>query len=407
MKAGTPPPLRGRTARAWIELNLAALRHNAAVLQNALPAGCRLMAVLKGNAYGHGDTVIGRALSRAGVRGYAVATLEEGIRLRRCGVRGEILILGCTPAAEAGRLAFWRLTQTVADAGHARALAAAGRRLPRPLRVHIALDTGMHRLGLPAETPADLAALGEAYTLPGLRVTGSYSHLCTVECAGEEAAAFVRRQSERFFAAVEALRAAHLEPGRVHLQASYGILEWPGMPCGWARAGVALLGAVRPDVAHPLPLRPVLRLKARVCSVRGLAAGEAAGYARAFVAPRPSRIATVGIGFVDGVPRGVGDLGGGLGGSPEARAKNGCSGASLLLRGRRAPVVGRLCMDQLLLNVTDIPEAAPGDVVTLIGPDGPEEITALELAGYGSTVPELLGRLGQRLPRIALRGEGR
>lgn len=395
------PPQRGRTARAWIELDLDALRHNARVLQAALPEGCRLMAVLKANAYGHGLAAIGRALSRAGVRGYAVATLEEGIRLRKCGVRGEILILGYTPAGEAWRLFFWRLTQTVADAEHARALSAAG----LPLRVHIALDTGMHRLGLPVDTPAALAALGDVCTLPGLEITGTYSHLCTVECAGEEAAAFVRQQTGLFFEAVEQMRAAGLEPGRVHLQASYGILELPGLACGYARAGVALLGTVRPDVAHPLPLRPVLSLKARVASVRTIRPGETAGYARAFAAKRKTRIATVGIGFVDGVPRGVGDIGGGVGSLGSANAANGCTGACLLLHGRRVPVVGRLCMDQLLLDVTGIPDAAPGDIVTVIGKDGAEEVTALELAGYGSTVPELLGRLGQRLPRIPVKGK--
>lgn len=396
----TAPPMRGRTARAWIELDLDALRHNARVLQAALPENCRLMAVLKANAYGHGLAVIGRALSRAGVRGYAVATLEEGILLRKSGVRGEILILGYTPAGEARRLFFWRLTQTVADAEHARALSAAG----LPLRVHIALDTGMHRLGLPADTPAALAALGEVYTLPRLKITGTYSHLCTVECAGKEAAGFVQKQTGLFFGAVAWLRAAGLEPGRVHLQASYGILELPGLACGYARAGVALLGTVRPDTAHPLPLQPVLSLKARIASVRTIAPGETAGYARAFAARRETRIATVSIGFVDGVPRGAGDIGGGVGSTGKGNAENGCTGACLLLHGRRVPVVGRLCMDQLLLDVTELPDAAPGDIVTVIGKDGTEEVTALELAGWGSTVPELLGRLGQRLPRIPVEG---
>lgn len=376
-----PPPPKGRTARAWAEIDLAALRRNAEVLQNALPAGCLLMPVLKANAYGHGLVLTGRTLSRAGVRAFAVATLEEGIQLRKAGVRGEILILGYTPAACAWRLFFWGLTQTVADAAHARALSAMG----LPLKVHIALDTGMHRLGLPAAAPEDLAALREVFLLPGLEIRGVYSHLCTVEDRTAEDAAFVQTQVRAFFAAVEGLRAAGLDPGRVHLQASYGILQLPGLACGYARAGVAVLGAVRADVKNPLPLLPVLSLRARVACVRRVAAGETAGYARAFCARRESLLATVCIGFVDGVPR---NLGG--------------SGGTLLLRGKRAPVVGRVCMDQLLLDVTDIPDTAPGDVVTLIGRDGEEEVTAVELAGYGSTVPALLGRIGARLPRIAV-----
>ncbi len=375
------PPPKGRTARAWAEIDLAALRRNAQVLQSALPAGCLLMPVLKANAYGHGLALAGRALSRAGVRAFAVATLEEGVQLRRAGVRGEILILGYTPAACAWRLFVWGLTQTVADAAHARALSAAG----LPLKVHIALDTGMHRLGLPAATPEDLEALREVFLLPGLEIRGVYSHLCTVEGRTAEDAAFVQTQTDAFFAAVEWLRAAGFDPGRVHLQASYGILQLPGLACGYARAGVAVLGAVRADVKNPLPLVPVLSLRARVACVRRVPAGQTAGYARAFTARRETLLATVCIGFVDGEPR---NLGG--------------SGASLLLRGRRAPVVGRVCMDQLLLDVTDIPDAAPGDLVTLIGRDGEEEVTAVELAGYGSTVPALLGRLAARLPRIAV-----
>lgn len=380
----TAPPPKGRTARAWAEIDLDALRYNAKVLQAFLPAGCLLMPVLKANAYGHGLALTGRALSRAGVRAFAVATLEEGVALRKAGVRGEILILGYTPAACAFRLWFWQLSQTVADAAHARALSAAG----LPLKVHIALDTGMHRLGLPAVTPQEQAALQEIFLLPGLKICGVYSHLCTVEGSSCAEKAFVKNQTDAFFAAVNRLRAAGLDPGRVHLQASYGILQLPPLPCGYARAGVALFGAVRKDVRTPLPLRPVLSLRARVACVRRVAAGDSAGYGLDFTARRETLLATVSIGFVDGVPRAM----------PE-------HGASLLLHGRRAPVVGRVCMDQLLLDVTGIPNVQPGDAATLIGRDGGEEITALELARCGSTVPELLGRLGARLPRIPAEGK--
>ena len=376
-----PPGGPGPRARAWRELDLAALRHNARVLQAALPAGCRLMAVVKADAYGHGLRPAARCLQRAGVRGFAVATLAEGIALRRAGVRGTVLVLGWTDPAEAARLWAWRLTAAVAGPEHGRALAAAG----QGVRVHLAVDTGMHRLGLPWDDPD---ALAELFALPGLRVTGVFSHLCVSDSAAPADRAFTREQARRFAAAVEALRARGLDPGAVHLQASYGIwnadtLAGAAPPCAWARAGIALYG-VTSDAAPvdaPLDLRPALALRARVAAVRRLAAGEGAGYGLAFRAARPTTLAVVAIGYADGLPRSLPRQGG-----------------RVLVRGVFCPMVGRMCMDQLLVDVTDAPDAAPGDIATLLGTDGSAAIRAEELAARCGTITnELLSRLGSRL----------
>ncbi len=340
------------------------------------------MAVVKADAYGHGAVIAARALWRHGVRAFAVATMEEGIELRRAGIRGTILVLGWTPAQFARRLARWHLSQTIADEAHARALSAQGVRLD----VHLALDTGMHRLGVAWD---DLDAQMRIFALPGLRIRGTFSHLSVADSLSKADVAFTREQSRRFFSAIKALRGRGCDPGPVHLQASYGILNHPTGPCDFARAGIALYGVTSDSqpTARTADLWPVLSLRARVASVRALAPGESAGYGRAFTARRPTKLAAVAIGYADGLPR---DL-------PER-------GGEVLLHGHRAPAVGRLCMDQMLVDATDVPDVRPGDVATLIGRDGAAQISAVDLARQcGVLTNELLSRLGGRLGLRALR----
>ena len=378
LSALRPLPLRPK-ARAWREVDPDALAHNAAALQGLLAPGQELMAVVKADAYGHGAVRTARCLRRAGVRAFAVACLAEGVALRRAGVRGVILILGYTAPEDAALLRRWHLTQTVADAAHGKALAAQGRRV----HVHLALDTGMHRLGVPAEDRAALAALfGER----NLIVDGVFSHLCVPDSPAEADRAYTRRQLEAFYAAVAWLRGAGYDPGAVHVQASYGLLNLPPQPCRYARAGIVLYGV--PSDGAPTrcwpDLRPVLSLRARVASVRSLAAGEAAGYGLAFRAERETRLAVAAVGYGDGLPRDLPQRGG-----------------QALVHGRRVPMVGRMCMDQLFLDVTAVPETGPGDVVTLLGRDGDEAIPAEELAARcGTLTNELLAHLSPRLPLV-------
>ena len=368
------------TARAWREVDLAALGHNAQVLRNTLAPGTELMAVVKAEAYGHGGAVTARTLQRAGVRAFAVACLAEGIALRKAGIRGTILILGYTSPEEAPLLTRWHLTQTVADIDHGRALAAQGRRV----HVHLALDTGMHRLGIPAEHREEIR---EMFRLPNLVVDGVFSHLYVSDSLEAEDVAYTQEQLTLFYDTVAWLRAAGYDPGKVHIQASYGIWNLPKQPCAYVRAGIALYGVRSDDapVQRNLDLRPVLSLRARVASVRTLSAGESAGYGRAFRAERETQLAVVTIGYADGLPRDLPQRGG-----------------QVLIQGRRCPMVGRMCMDQLLVDVSDLPEVAPGDTVTIIGRDGGQVIRAEELAACCGTITnELLSRLGMRLPIVS------
>lgn len=367
------------TARAWREIDLEALAWNARELQGALAPGCRLMAVLKADAYGHGAVAAAKMLMRQGVEAFAVACMEEGITLRQAGVKGVILVLGYTPPELAECLAHWQLTQTAVDADHAARLSRQG----VPLQVHLALDTGMHRLGIPAQ---DHLALTQVFQLPSLKITGVFSHLCVSDSTSQEDEAYTHWQLEQFYAAVDWLRSCGWDPGAVHIQASYGVWNLPPQPCAYARVGIALYGVAsdKAPLRRSLDLRPVLSLRARVALVRDIPAGSGAGYGLAFRAERDTRLAVVSIGYADGLPRDLAQRGG-----------------VLLLHGRRCPMVGRLCMDQLLVDVTDIPEVRAGDCATLIGRDGREELRAEEVAQCCGTISnELLSRLGTRLPKV-------
>lgn len=368
------------TARAWRQVDLTALAHNAKLLRRQ--AGCPLMAVIKADGYGHGAVKTARTLRRQGVRSFAVATLPEAIALRRAGILCEILVLGYTAPGEAALLARWRVSQALVSEEYAQALNGQGRKV----RAHLALDTGMHRLGINA---ADQEALRRVFALPNLKIQGVFSHLCVADGLSAEAVAYTQGQAQRFFEAVEGLRAAGIDPGRTHLQASYGLLNLPPLGCGLARPGLALYGVYEDaaPVQRRLELWPALSLKARVAAVRRLKTGEGAGYGLAFTAARPTLLAVVSIGYADGLPRGLAAHGG-----------------EVLVRGKRAPVVGRLCMDQMLVDVTDVGQVSMGDAVTVIGRDGPEEIRAEELAARCGTITnELLAGLS---PRLGLVYEG-
>lgn len=277
------------TSRAWRELGAAALAHNVSVLRGALPPGCELMAVVKADAYGHGMSAVVPQLLSLGVRSFAAATLDEGSQLRALGAEGTVLILGCTSPQRAGELACLGLTQTVADLAHAEALSAQG----VPLRVHLKIDTGMHRLGIAWDAPGAASAV---FHMENLTVDGIYSHLCCADSLAPGDVSFTREQIRRFYALTAALAAQGISLPKLHLQSSYGLLNYPELRCDYARVGLALYGAAEGTAARSLGLRPVLSFRARVASVRDVAKGESVGYDRAFTARRKSRIAVLPIG---------------------------------------------------------------------------------------------------------------
>ena len=369
------------TSRAWVEVDSATLLDNARRLEEFMPESTHLMAVLKADAYGHGAVRSALELNRIGVNAFAVACCAEGVELRRAGVRGLILILGYTDVNEWRTLARYRLTQCGVDAAYVHELSAAAK---RTVSVHLKVDTGMHRLGESWEHVDDIAG---CYSLPHVRVTGMFTHLCVSDSLSEGDVGFSNTQLERFFSLAGELERRGINPGELHTQSSYGIVNYPDRRCAYGRAGVALYGVKSDehDGVKAWPeLAPALSLKARIGLVRDVPAGDSVGYGREFVAERPSKLAVLPIGYGDGVFR---------------CAMHG--GAEALVRGVRCPIVARICMDQLCLDVTDVPGVARGDVATFIGRDGAGQISCEEFAARCGTITnEVLSRLGKRLPKV-------
>ncbi len=355
--------------RCWIEISEKNLCNNVAALRRQLPSGCQLMAVVKDNAYGHGAVAVCHQLNKLGVRAFAVATLDEGVELRQNGILGDILVLGYTDPGRARSIKKYDLIQTLISLEHAVSLDSVG----VPLRAHIAVDTGMHRLGIDCRQEADIK---KCYQLKHIRVEGIFSHLCHADSREPSSIAFTNKQAAAFFNLLKTLK----NPGKTHLQNSHGLLNYPGIICSYARVGIALYGG-----AENTPgLEPVLSLKSRVALIREVQAAEPIGYDCAFVPEKNLTIGVVPIGYGDGLPRSL---------------SMGCG--QVLINGCKAPIIGQICMDQMMVDMTGIPNVGPSTLVTIIGQDGQLKQTAGVLAkAAGSISNELLSRLGTRPKRI-------
>lgn len=366
-----------------------ALAHNIRRYQSLLPAGCRIMGVVKADAYGHGARAVAAQLWELGIRHFATATLDEAVQLREAGIQGEILILGYSAPAYFRLLAEHGLTQTATCPDHAAQLETYCRENGVRLKVHIAMDTGMHRIGF---LPEDLDAIRRVYENGILQVTGIYSHLCVADTDEEEHVDFSRRQAETFKSVVESLQARGVELGTVHLLSSYAAVNYPEYAYDYARLGILMFGVKSSPADYlreDLQPMPVMTLKARITSVREIGPGETVSYGRIFRAERPTKVASVSIGYADGIPR---CLSGG-----KLRA---------IVRGQYAQGIGRICMDQLMLDVTGIEDVRVGDEVVFIGRQGDCVIYAEELAENAGTITnELFSRLGARVEGRCFRQE--
>jgi len=371
-----------KKSRSWIEINTENLKHNARTLISLMPQECEMMAVVKANAYGHGAVRVSKVMNEIGVRAFAVATIDEAIELRKNGIRGEILVLGYTDIGRANDLHHYQLIQTVIDYDYAIMLS----NCARAIEVHIKIDTGMHRLGINVE---EIDHIFEIFHLKGVKVSGIYTHLCVADSLEREAVNYSWNQIECFYYLLRQLKDRNVTLPKIHIQSSYGFLNYNELQCNYARIGIALYGSLSSfgdRTKTSVDLRPVLSLKSRITTIREVLAGESIGYGRDFRVNKDSKIAVIPIGYADGLPR---NLTQGLG-----RA---------LVQGKQVPIIGRICMDQLVIDITDITNINKGDIVTLIGCDGVEEIPAVNVAkSAGSITNELFSRLGGRIERIYL-----
>ncbi|MBR1390225.1 MAG: serine racemase VanT catalytic subunit [Lachnospiraceae bacterium] len=373
-------PKRKGTERAWIEMNRDNLEHNVHVLRKAMPIGCELMAVVKTEAYGHGAFAVAIQLDRIGVKAFAVATIAEGIRLRKYGVRGEILILGYTDVSRVKELKKYDLIQTLVDYQYAVSLNRQG----ISVKAHLKIDTGMHRLGVGYDSVTEVKKI---YRMKSLQICGMYTHLSRSDSLEPEDVAFTKKQIDRFYALADQLKADGIAIPKLHIQSSYGLFNYPQLACDYVRCGIALYGVLSTpdsDTVRTLDLRPVLSVKARVIHMQTIPKGESVGYGRAFVTERDSEIAILSVGYGDGIPR---NLSGSIG--------------RVMIGMQYAPIVGRICMDQLAVDVTDLTGVAVGDIGTIVADSLDSPLSAPKVAAAAQSISnELLCRLGARLGKV-------
>lgn len=385
MTASPPEPQPGsrRIRPTWVEVDLGAIRENVAEL-GRISAPARLLAVVKADGYGHGAVPVARAALDAGAWGLGVALVEEGAALRAAGIDAPVLVLSEPPPAAASTVVREGLTPAVYTTGGidalAKAVADAG---SEPLGVHLKVDTGMHRVGAaPAETLGLARRVAEHAEL---RLDAVWTHLAV---ADEPDDPYTREQLARFDQVLAALDSAGLRPGLVHAANSAGLLAFPESRHDLVRAGIALYGiAPAPALRDRARLRPALSLKARVTHVKELPAGARLSYGLRYSLAAPSWIATVPIGYADGVPRRLAAMGG-----------------EVLVRGRRRPIAGTITMDQLMVDMGADPVEV-GDEVVLIGRQDGSEVTAEEWAERLDTIAyEIVCGIGPRAPRVYVDG---
>ena len=361
---------------AWAEINLQALRHNYREIKKQLAEGVKLCAVIKANAYGHGATVAARVALEEGAAYFAVAALSEAIELRQAGFTTPILVLGLIDPKDAAEVVDYDLTQVVCDLELAKALSAEAQAQDRKVKVHLKVDTGMGRIGVRKDEIGALAA--EIAQLPNVVIEGMFSHFATADSKDKT---YAKKQLTAFREAVDAVEAQGVKLSLRHIAESAAILEIPEAHFDMVRAGIIQYGLwPSEEVTHPIDLQPVMTLKAKITWLKTVQEGESIGYGRRFIASRTSRIATLPLGYADGYLRSYTQHG------------------HVMVHGQKAPFAGVGCMDQMMVDVTDIPDVQVGDEVILFGTP---ELTIDEVAGWGQTINyEVPCLLGARIPRV-------
>ncbi len=376
----------------WAEVSLKAIAGNLRVVRRHIGPKPQILAVVKSNAYGLGAVPVSKALEKAGADRFGVTSADEGVELRESGIRKPILVLTGFWPGEEKRFNENRLTPTLTrleDVWILERAAKAARGLTRRLRFHLKINTGMNRLGI---TPAEIKAFAKALLdCPHLELEGTCTHFASAE---DFSARQTDDQEQLFRTCLEQMRALGVSPGIVHMANSGAICARPSTWADMIRPGAILYGYYQsfdpPDKGHEvqqrLPVEPSLSLRARIISLRDLPPGQPVGYGARFTTTRPSRIAVINAGYADGILR--------------QRTNRG----SVLLHGRLVPLVGTISMDLTTLDVTDVPDAELGDIVTIYGRDGDAEIRVSDVAReIGTVTSDLLCALGRRVPRFYLR----
>ncbi len=378
------PPTHKLLRPTWVEISLSKLRRNFQRIRE-LAGARKVMAVIKADAYGHGAVPVSKCLAECGVDWFGLATVEEAIELREAGVQQPVLLLGGLYMSDPAHLIEYRLTPSISSTMRLDTYSECARQYGRPIEFHLKIDSGLGRLGLPLDRVA--AFVSHYRELPGLQMRGLFTHLASAE---DLVASQTDEQGERFTAGLALLRDLRVEPEWIHVSNSAALVTARKFPENLVRIGALLYGYCMPLIVPPgqeLPrvpeFEPVLTFKSRIVYMKDVPSGTPLGYSAAFYTRRTSRIATVPVGYADGLSHALSNRG------------------YAIVRGRRARIVGSISMDLSLLDVTDIPGTNIGDEVILMGQEGECSITALEIAQLLDTVPyEILCSIGKRVPRI-------
>jgi alanine racemase len=361
---------------AWAEIDLSAIAHNVEQIKKITAASAKICAVVKADAYGHGAIAVARTALQAGADQLAVAIVNEAVDLRRAGFQVPILVLGHTPAYQAALVVGHDITQTVFSIEAAQALSRIAVSAGKTAKVHIKIDTGMGRIGIRPEDAGQFAAAVAA--LPGLVIEGAFSHFASSDSFDKQ---FTYEQYNRFMEGLEYIKGQGIEIPIRHIANSAAVLELPQMHLDMIRPGIIMYGLWPSDeVERNIELRPAMKLKTKVGFLKDVPSNVSLSYGRTYFTSKSSRIATLPIGYADGWSRLLANQ------------------AEVLVRGQRAPLVGRVCMDQCMVDVTHIPDVCAGDEVLLFGG---EHLPVEEVAEKLGTINyEVVCMLGKRLPRV-------
>ena len=367
--------------RTWAEVSLENIRHNYAAIRAAIPAGCKFLGVVKANAYGHGALEVSRTLADCGADYLAVSCLDEAMELRDGGVTLPILILGHTPCEYTRMLIENDITQTITCLAKAQEFSAEAQRLGRELRVHIALDTGMSRLGVLCRDErfdGGVENIIKACRMPGLIPEGAFTHFAVSDEPGEDNEAYTREQFRLFCEVLDEVEAKGGVKFQIrHCANSGAVAKYPEMALDMVRPGLLLYGYG--DETGALDLKPCMRFVTRVTTIKHYPAGTSVSYGRRFTTERTTRMGVVGVGYADGLPR---------------LCSNKCAFAA---GSGFAPQRGSICMDMCMIDLTDLPEVSVGDEVEIFGAKAGVETLA---AAAGTISYELLCALSKRVPRV-------
>lgn len=366
--------------RAYTNIHLDRIRSNMEALTKNLTPGTKVIGVVKADSYGHGAVPVAKTIDPY-VTGYAVAAAEEGYQLRRYGIKKDILVLGVTPKSQYQEAIRQEISMAIFRLEWAKELSALAVTLGKSAKIHIAVDTGMSRIGfMPTEESADIVK--EIASLPGIQLDGMFTHFARADETDKSAALM---QMEKFTRFHQMLQERSVEIPLVHCSNSAGIVDIQEANMDAVRAGIIIYGLYPSDDVdkNKVILKPAMELKSFVTYIKEIGPGTAVSYGGTFVAEKPMKVGTVSIGYADGYPRNMSGKG------------------SVLVNGKRVPILGRVCMDQMMIDLTEVPEAFEGMDVTLLGRDGEEEITMEELAatcgGFHYEIPCVIGK---RVPRV-------